>query len=465
MSTTHDLNDHMTGVAPLSPTQPKKSIFKRLKPERLLTRTLAILITPVILVQLVIGIVFWNRHWSETTEALAGNIAANIAAVVHIADFEDDTPEFFDELQNFTLKKFSMALERQDKPEELYARFSTSVAWRDNLSKEFLRDALANTLKYPHLFTISDPQIHVQVLGDKHEYIFTLHKRRLILSATSLMIWWQVGTPLFFIFIAALFMRNQVRPLQRLAKAVTAFGKGRDVSDFQPSGALEVRAVGSAFNKMRERIHKSVKHRTEMLAGISHDLKTPLTRMQLELALQKDSEHKAALLEDVNEMRTMVEEYLGFAKGEGAESVKTVVLSEFLRSLFTKYPQDQITISSLTAVKTLKMPMRPYAMKRALSNIISNAIRYGEHVWFSVEATAKDVIITIEDKGPGIPEHALEDVFRPFYRLDESRNTKTGGYGLGLSIARDIIIAHGGSIQLATSKPHGGLRARITLPQ
>ncbi len=455
----------MTTMTTTADKQPqKKSIFKRLKPERLLTRTLTILITPVILVQLVIGVVFWNRHWSETTESLANNIASNIAAVVHIADFEDSNPTFFSELQEFSHKNFGMQLMRMPNSKDFPPADQRSLPWRDNLSAHFLEDALSHVLKSPHTFTIRDPHIFITVQGQKHNYTFSLHKRKLILSATSLMIWWQVGAPLFFIFIAALFMRNQVRPLQRLADVVSEFGKGRDVSQFKPSGALEVRAVGNAFNKMRERIHKSVKHRTEMLAGISHDLKTPLTRMQLELALQKDSDSKDALLDDVNEMKTMVEEYLGFAKGEGAESVKSVNTAEFLRALFTKFPQDNLSLSSLSSISSTFIQMRPYAMKRALGNIIANAIRYGDHLWFTATTTDKELIMVFEDKGPGIPEADYEDVFRPFYRLDSSRNSETGGYGLGLSITRDIIASHGGSVKLGVSPDHKGLKVTVVLP-
>ena len=463
----------------------KKSIFKKLLPERLLTRTLTILITPVILVQLVIGIVFWNRHWSETTTSLARNIASNVSALIYIAEHDSllDTktttlsktqkaPEqtlstqfaSFVDLQAYAEENFDYSISRDDQSEPLPVYKKKSVSWRDGLTAKFLRKALESIVKKPFTFKIEDNDINIHVKTDQANYSFSLHKRKLIPSATSLMIWWQVGAPLFFILIAALFMRNQVRPLLNLSNVVDEFGKGRDVSSFQPSGALEVRRVGYAFNKMRERIHKSIKHRTEMLAGISHDLKTPLTRMQLELALQPDSESKTALLEDVSEMKTMVEEYLGFAKGEGAEASKSVNASDFLRALFTKFPQDAISIQDLSDLKTIHMKVRPYALKRAFGNIITNAIRYAGHIWFHAEKKDSNLVFTFEDNGPGIPESERGPVFRPFYRLDSSRNTQTGGYGLGLSICRDIISSHGGTIVLDDSKTHGGLKVRVTIP-
>ena len=201
-----------------------------------------------------------------------------------------------------------------------------------------------------------------------------------------------------------------------------------------------------------------------MLAGISHDLKTPLTRMHLELALQKDSESKEALLEDIKEMKKMLAEYLNFAKGEGAETAKEVNLHDFLREFFTKFPQDKISLAPFTPLLDKTMALRPYALKRALENIMSNGLRYGKHVWFKGDITDKEAVFVFEDDGPGIPENRRGDVFRPFVRLDESRNTETGGYGLGLSICQDIITAHGGSILLDSSPNHGGLKVIVTLP-
>lgn len=446
-------------------SKPKKSIFKRLLPERLLTRTLTILIAPVILVQLVMGIVFWNRHWSETTTTLAHNIATNVAAILHIVEREDDNPLYFQELQDFVLKQFDMNISRVKSQKSLPVKEKKAVSWRDSLTTDFLDEALQLKLKTPFSFQIQDPQIFIEAQSGDYQYTMSLHKRKLIPSATSLMIWWQVGAPLFFILIAALFMRNQVRPLLRLSAVVNQFGKGHDVSHFKPTGALEVRQVGHSFHRMRERIQKNIKQRTEMLAGISHDLKTPLTRMQLELALQPESESKTALLEDIRDMKVMVEDYLNFARGDGEESAKQVYLHEFLKSVFIKFPQDKVILAPFTKETAISCFIRPNAMSRALSNLITNALRYGNHVWFSVTTTQDHIYMVFEDDGPGIPASEYKNVFQPFYRIDASRNPATGGNGLGLSICKDIITKHGGNLKLEPSESHGGLKVIAKIPR
>ncbi len=443
--------------------RPFKSL-KRFLPETLLARTLTILIAPVLLVQLATGIVFWDRHWSKTTETLAEGIASNVAALVSIADRQDNQATFFADLQQFSRKNYAISLTRSPLENGFSKNVLIGSNWTNEWTDDFLQDALAKKVNHDTRFRAFEKHITIQVAGDKHLYSLDVDKKYLVPKTTSLLIWWEVGAPLFFILIAVLFMRNQVRPLQSLSNVVEEFGKGRDVSNFKPAGALEVRRVGKAFTQMRERIHKQITQRTEMLAGISHDLKTPLTRMQLELALQKDSPEKDALLEDVQEMKKMVEEYLGFAKGEGAEREKTVVLDEFVRELFTKFPQEHLSLASFAELQNTSVIWRPYAMKRALTNIISNALRYGKHVWFQGSVTSKMITLVFEDDGPSIPPNRRGDVFRPFVRLDESRNTETGGYGLGLSICQDIITAHGGSIFLEDSQKHGGLKVIIHLP-
>lgn len=441
-------------------------MLKKVLPESLLARTLTILIAPVLLVQLATGIVFWDRHWTKTTETLADGIASNVAAIVTIADFEEAKPEFFKNLQIFVRQNYGYSLSHAPLSIGFTPWILTKSDWSDQWAERFLDNALGQKLDMPYHFRSVEKHITLQVQGKKFIYTLTLDKKYLVPKTTSLMIWWEVGAPLFFILIAALFMRNQVRPLQSLANAVEEFGKGRDVSAFKPSGAIEVRRVGNAFNQMRERIHKQITARTEMLAGISHDLKTPLTRMHLELTLQKDTPEKKALIEDVKEMQKMIEEYLGFAKGEGAERQKNVILDEFLRELFTKFPQDAITLAPFTGLRGTTVTWRPYAMKRALTNIISNALRYGYHLWFhgQIDEADQTLIFTFEDAGPSIPLDRRADVFRPFVRLDESRNKETGGYGLGLSICQDIITAHGGTITLDDSPDHGGLKVSVRLP-
>jgi two-component system osmolarity sensor histidine kinase EnvZ len=256
-------------------------------------------------------------------------------------------------------------------------------------------------------------------------------------------------------------MHNQVRPIRRLALAAENFGKGRDSMRLRPSGALEVRQAAAAFIVMRDRIRRQIGQRTEMLAGVSHDLRTPLTRMKLQLALLRKSEETEGLQADVVEMETMIDAYLAFARGEGGETPVRTDLAQSLRDVVGGLPGgDAVT---LEIAGPIEIQVRPMAMKRCLGNLVGNALRYAKQVRVSASWHHHAVSIVIDDDGPGIPEESREDVFRPFFRLDPSRNVATGGVGLGLSIARDIAHVHGGEINLEDS-PMGGLRVVLILP-
>ena len=284
---------------------------------------------------------------------------------------------------------------------------------------------------------------------------------RLYTSMVFVVLSWMVGTALVTLAIAMLFLRNQVRSLRRLAIAAEAFGRGVDVPSFRPQGATEVRQAAAAFLSMRQRIQRQIAQRTEMLAGISHDLRTPLTRMRLELELMRDSEEVRGLTSDVAEMLKMVEAYLSFARGEGDEQAQVTDLMRLLRDVVAGARREGIEIA-LAGPKALEIPVRPDALRRCLTNLVGNAARHGNHVWVTVTA-GRSIDIIIDDDGPGIPEASREAVFQPFFRLDTSRNAGTGGIGLGLTIARDTMLSHGGTLTLETS-PHGGLRARCALP-
>jgi two-component system osmolarity sensor histidine kinase EnvZ len=277
---------------------------------------------------------------------------------------------------------------------------------------------------------------------------------------------WMVGLSLLLLALAVYFLSRQVRPILRLARAMDKFGKGRDLGDFRIAGPTEIRRAGAAFNMMRKRLLRHISQRTEMLAAVSHDLRTPLTRMKLELEILGEARVAPGQLDDlradVEEMARVVDGYLDFARGEGQESMVATDLGAFLQEIAERAgtPQTRVEVE-LEAPITL--PLRPIAMRRCLINLVQNAARYGTFV--RVRAAAKDhqVWLAVDDDGPGIPEAQREAVFRPFYRLDASRRPTTGGVGLGLTIARDIVLGHGGDIEL-TDAPEGGLRVLIRLP-
>jgi len=307
-----------------------------------------------------------------------------------------------------------------------------------------------------------DREVVINVQMPEGVLRIVVSRKRLFSSTTYIFILWMVGVSLVLFAIATLFMRNQVRPLRRLAISADRFGRGLDVPDFKQAGALEVRQAASAFTLMRERIQRQISQRTEMLAGVSHDLRTPLTRIKLQLALMTDHPDIANIQTDINDMETMLEGYLAFARGEGGENAVTVNLGALLDEVVAGARREGAVID-LHVEGDMVLPLRRDAFKRALVNLLANSKRHAEHISVRAGRRNDGVVITIDDDGPGIPADKREEVFRPFYRLDTSRNRETGGVGLGLAISRDVIRGHGGDIALDAS-PLGGLRVRIRLP-
>jgi two-component system osmolarity sensor histidine kinase EnvZ len=291
-------------------------------------------------------------------------------------------------------------------------------------------------------------------------------RQRLVASNVDVFILWMVGSSLVLLGVAILFLRNQVRPIEQLAVAAEGFGKGHAVPDFKPYGAIEVRRAAQAFITMRERIERYVTQRTEMLAGVSHDLKTPLTRLKLELAMMGDSAEVQAIRQDIAEMEHMLNEYLDFARGEGGEEARETDLADLVRdaaAAAAKARRAGPERLKLATESDIRLFVRCHALKRCATNVIDNALKYGKHVDVGLKRNGTHMEILVDDDGPGIPEERREEAFRPFHRLDQGRNLQTGGSGLGLAIARDIARAHGGDIVLRESAM-GGLQAAIRLP-
>jgi two-component system osmolarity sensor histidine kinase EnvZ len=286
-------------------------------------------------------------------------------------------------------------------------------------------------------------------------------RKRLYSPTTTIFVLWMVCTSILLLVVATLFTRNQVRAVKRLARAADAFGKGRPAPDFKPEGALEVRQAGAAFALMRDRLKRQIDQRTEMLAGVSHDLRTPLTRMKLQLAMMRGAEI-ADLVDDVSEMERMIEGYLAFARGEGAEASVPADLVVIVEEVVARLRRDggAITIAGDSSVV---LPLKSDAMSRCLTNLIGNAVRYAKQCRVTIGHVDDRAEVMIDDDGPGIAPDQREAVFKPFYRVEGSRNPKTGGVGLGLTIALDVARGHGGTILLQES-PMGGLRVRLMLP-
>ncbi|MDH5723062.1 MAG: ATP-binding protein, partial [Alphaproteobacteria bacterium] len=306
--------------------------------------------------------------------------------------------------------------------------------------------------------------VEIRVLLKNGVLFISLPQRRLFSSSSYIFLLWVFSVSLILLIIAILFMRNQIRPIRRLALSAERFGKGLYDADLKVEGAKEVRQAGKAFLDMKTRIKRQIEQRTDMLAGVSHDLRTPLTRLKLQLAMLGDSPDIDAMKLDVSDMEKMIEGYLNFVRGEDQESFEDVNFITLIEEIVTASKRQGCEINYSNEIGSLMMKIKTMAIKRALNNVISNAEKYAEKIWITVLLTSnKRVRVIIEDNGPSIPEDKYEKVFRPFYRIDGSRNLLTGGVGLGLPITMDIIHSHGGEIWLDQS-PKGGLMVNIELP-
>jgi two-component system osmolarity sensor histidine kinase EnvZ len=433
--------------------------IRRFLPRSLLGRAVLIIVTPLILLQVISTWVFYDRHYDTITKRLAQGLAGDVAAVISLMERD---PSLQQRREAFQLARSAMQLqlsltEGSALPELTRPRVRTVVEAR-------LEEALTERLRQPFVLDARSIRGHVEILVQLPEGVLRVlvNDERLFSSTTYIFIFWTIGSSVLLFGIAVIFMRNQVKPIRRLARAAESFGKGQEVRDFKPEGATEVRQAAAAFINMRDRIKRQIQQRTEMLAGVSHDLRTPLTRMKLQLEMLQEVPDAKYLQSDVAEMEHMVEGYLAFARGEGQETPAPSDLGGLLHDVVAQMTRDGRAVD-LHVEEVLTLPLRREGMRRCLTNLIANAQRHGQHVAVRAGRRKNLIEVTIDDDGPGIPPQHHDDVFKPFFRLEGSRNPATGGIGLGLTIARDVARSHGGDVSLETA-PGGGLRARIWLP-
>jgi len=433
-------------------------MIKHLLPRTLFGRSILIIVAPLALLQIVATWIFYDRHWDTVTNRMAWSVAGEIAFVIQsIRRHPGPETELWvaDMARHLSM---TVTLRRDEVlPNQPAAAPSDSItdvlapALERHLQKPFRVD----TESYPN-----DVLVSVQLPEGVLNFVFS--RKRVTSVTTYIFVLWMVGTSVVLFAVATVFMRNQVRPIRRLAVAVDAFGKGRDVGDFKPEGATEIRRAAAAFNVMRARIQRSITQRTEMLAGVSHDLRTPLTRMKLQLAMLRGGPEIEELKSDVAEMERLVNSYLAFVRGESAEEPVDTDVGALLGDVVSAARREGKEVA-LSVAEPLTVPVRPDAFRRCMTNLVSNATQYGEHVAVTAARRNGAIEIVVDDDGPGIPLDRREDVFKPFFRLDESRNLDTGGTGLGLAIARDVVRGHGGEVTLEEA-PAGGVRARVRLP-
>lgn len=435
-------------------------VVARYLPKRLYARSLIIVIAPMILLQSVIAFAFMERHWQTVTQRLSAAVTRDIAAVIDMIETYPPGDNYADVIR-IAQERLQLKIDILP-PDPLPAPGPKPFF---SILDYFLSQQINQQINRPFWIDTVGASNIVEIrvrLEDKVLRVFA-RRSQTYASNTHIFLLWMVGSSLVLIGIAVAFLRNQIRPILRLAEAAESFGKGRPTpSDFRPRGAEEVRRAGAAFIQMRERIERQIEQRTAMLTGVSHDLRTILTRFKLQLALGGSKMDREALDQDIDDMQSMLEGYLAFARGEAGEDTGQFDIAAFMEKLSEEAKLRKRTLTTYLNGNP-DVYVRPNAFSRLLSNVVGNAFRYAKTVSIKATHARGSLLVIVDDDGPGIPAEKREEVFKPFYRLDDARNQDSGGTGLGLSIARDIARSHGGDITLDDS-PLGGLRAVIRIP-
>ena len=430
--------------------------LKDILPKSLFYRALLIVAVPVLVLQFVITIVFFDSLWIKTTKGMTRALVNEISTFLEVYNnenynkeevanlfsiYQDLNFEFIkDDNFNFDYNERWFSPIDRTLRRELKSRFTPAKFWFD-------------TTNYKEL-------IEVRIKYENGYFKFLIPRDRVTSSSARIFALWITVPALIMVFISLIFLKNQTRPITNLARAAEKFGKGEEIEEFKPSGASEIRQAGYEFDKMRKRIIRHLNQRSEMLSGISHDLRTPLTRMKLQVAFIKDKDLSDKLADDINEMEKMLNEYLQFAKSSFQEKDEMFNLSELLEEISNKYNKDKI---SADLSPRIYLNGRKNLIRRCINNLVDNATKYGDRVKIELTKNKSNLFIKIEDDGPGIPEKEYENVFKPFYKINKGRADSKSSVGLGLSIASDIIRSHGGNIKLEKSKMKG-LEVRIFLP-
>tara|TARA_B100000029_G_scaffold313307_1_gene305773 strand:- start:909 stop:2225 length:1317 start_codon:yes stop_codon:yes gene_type:complete len=431
------------------------NIIKNILPKRLFYRSLIIVATPMILLQIIITVVFFDSLWIKANKGMTRSLVSELKTFIDVYNAEEKQREFIVNLYNknfdFTVTINENELLPATEMERWYSPIDRSL--RRELKPVFGNSYWFDTTSYKELV-----ELRIKYQSGFIQVLFP--KEKIAPSSARIFALWITLPGLLLITIAILFLKKQTRPIVNLAKAAEKFGKGEFVKEFRPTGAKEIRQAAYEFDKMRKRITIHLNQRSEMLSGISHDLRTPLTRLKLQLALLKQQDLAKRMGDDIEEMERMLNEYLEFSRHQKNEDTETVSVNTVINDVVKKYGNNQINIS---VEENLEINIRPNSMKRCLANLIDNGLAYGKKVEILIKKSLNNITIFIDDDGPGIPEKEYQNVMKPFYRIDKSRGQNTSGVGLGLSIANDIIRSHGGDISLDKS-PMNGLRVKISLP-
>ena len=428
-------------------------------PKGLYARALLIIILPMVILQSVIAFVFMERHWNVVTQRLSAGVVQDIAALIDVyRAYPQDKDQTL--IRTIAQQRLGLVVDFLPAGEMPPPGPKPFFSLLDQTLSEELRKQIAR----PYWIDTVGKSALVEIRIQLDNNVMRIYARRnaAYASNSEIFLLWMVGTSAVLLFVSIIFLRNQIKPILKLADAAEAFGKGRDAPNFRPRGAREVRRAAQAFIEMKTRVERAIEQRTTMLAGVSHDLRTVLTRFKLELALIDDSPEVEAMKKDIDEMARMLEAYLAFARGDLGESAAPTDMAAFIEELKDDAERHGHKATVLFHGAPI-VTVRPAAFKRCLANLVSNAARYASSIAITGHRDHRYLTIMVDDDGPGIPPAQREDVFKPFLRLDDARNQDEGGTGLGLAIARDIARSHGGDIALSDS-PMGGLRATVKVP-
>ncbi len=430
-------------------------IFKVILPKRLFYRALIIVAAPTIILQLIVTIVFFDSIWIKANKNISRSLVAQLKTIQDVYLNDKDSLDFFTDSykNNFN---FEIGVNKDIFPINSGERKFSPM---DRSLRRELKSAFGNNNYWFNTSKFKNA-VEIKIKTGNEIMEFLVPKEMVSASSVRLFVLWTTLPSIILITIALVFLKNQTRPLVRLAKAAERFGKGNYVNDFRPSGAAEIRKAAYEFDRMAKRINRHLNQRSEMLSGISHDLRTPLTRLKLQLAMIEQKNISEKMSKDIDEMESMLNDYLQFAKSQAKEETSLIQLPVLINEIKTNLNNENLIINNLD---NIKLNGRENSLRRCFENVIQNGLTYGTKVYVDLHKSVNRAIINIEDDGPGIPDEQYKNVFKPFLRLDKSRNLNKSGVGLGLAIVEDIVNSHGGNIQLGKSK-YKGLQVKISLP-
>ncbi len=433
------------------------NFIKKVLPKRLFYRALIIVAAPVIILQLTISIVFFDSIWIKANKGMTRSLVSEIQTLVDVYS-SNQSKDDIKKLTDLYKKNFDFVINIKTGEILPETRSDRRFSPMDRSLRREMKSGFSNNYWFDTVTYIDLVDLRIQTQNEVIQIFFP--KEKIAPSSVRVFVLWLTVPSLVLILIAIVFLKNQTRPLVKLSKAAERFGKGEVVDDLRPSGALEIRKATYEFDRMMKRINRHLSQRSEMLSGISHDLRTPLTRLKLQLAMMEKKELAEKMTNDIDEMEKMLNDYLQYSKSQVEENSSKIDINFMLEEILRNYDKNRY---ELTSKDTIIIEGRKNLIKRCILNLISNGLSYGDQITIEIKKSMNWAIIIIEDNGPGIPKNEYSNVFKPFYRIDKSRGLNKSGVGLGLSIARDIIKSHGGNISLSESR-FKGLQVKVSLP-